>query len=95
MQRCGPPLPLRRSCELVAPFLCEIRPPGQTAYESSSGANFVYSTAALPFAEAQRSCGAVGGHLAYYSSLVEQTEVRRCAARRGAAAQLWSAAARC
>jgi hypothetical protein len=83
-----PTQPTNRSCGLAAPFLCELRPPGQYAYEASSGGSFLYSTAGLPFAEAERTCDAAGGHLAYYSSLAEQTEVR--GGRRGAA---WAPAA--
>jgi hypothetical protein len=60
------------SCQLAAPYLCELKPPGAYEYNAMSGGRFVYSTAALDFSLAEAFCSSTGGHLAYYASRDEQ-----------------------
>jgi hypothetical protein len=73
-------------CATQLPFMCKEQPLGSAyAYVSpNSLATYVLNTSRLPFVEAQATCNAQGGHLVYYDSLAEQSEVEAAFVSRGA-----------
>ncbi len=68
----------RRAEALCLPLTLPTGNVSTTVVAPSSGAAFTLVTAAVGRQEAQEVCNAQGGHLASYSSVEEQAEVRPC-----------------
>ena len=61
-------------------FMCETKPPSIVVapyFNASTGAIFAFNPLAKTYDDAESHCKGLGGHLAGYTSLQEQSEVRR------------------
>jgi hypothetical protein len=67
------------NCNFQFNFMCETKPPSIVVapnFNASTGAIFAFNPMARTFDDAQMYCKGLGGHLAAYTSLQEQLEVR-------------------